>query len=272
MVPSCNYKGPGWGAYLCHEGINCAETLRSAASTTMGNVCTAFGYDQAPIDDDDWDRRVVIAPQGDHVATVIWLHGLGDTGQSWHRHVTTLGPLGGVKYIFPTAPTRRVTLNGGMQMPAWYDILGLRPQDREDEVGIQRAANMLAKLIQAEIARGVPPSKIAVVGFSQGAAVAMHTCYRLLTFPLACGVFLSGYLPMASSFHARSPNTPGLQCHGAKDTLVPLTFGKQSNELLHAHGIACDFVAYPALGHTVDTAELNRVHAFVTTHLQILSR
>ncbi|KDO25473.1 hypothetical protein SPRG_09416 [Saprolegnia parasitica CBS 223.65] len=214
----------------------------------MGNVCTAFGYDQAPTDDDEWDRRVVIAPQGDHVATVIWLHGLGDTGQSWHRHVTALGPLHGVKYIFPTAPTRRVTLNGGMQMPAWYDILGLRPQDREDEVGIQRAANMLAKLIQAEIARGIPPSKIAVVGFSQGAAVAMHTCYRLLTFPLACA------------------------CHGGKDTLVPLAFGKQSNQLLQAHGVACDFVAYPALGHTVDTTELHRVHSFVATHLQIVGR
>ncbi|OQR82589.1 acyl-protein thioesterase 1,2 [Achlya hypogyna] len=236
----------------------------------MGNVCQAFGYDLPVPDDNEWDRRLILHPQESHVATVIWLHGLGDTGNSWQRHVTELGPLSGVKYIFPTAPTRRVTLNGGMLMPAWYDIFGLAPQDREDEEGIQHAANVLAKIIQSEIAAGIPPTKIAVVGFSQGAAIAMHTVYRLLTFPIACGVFLSGYLPMASSFHARSPTTPGLQCHGEKDPLIPVVFGQKSNDILAANAISVKFATFPKLAHGVNSAELLQVHAFLASHLALL--
>ncbi|KAG9410750.1 acyl-protein thioesterase [Aphanomyces cochlioides] len=232
----------------------------------MGNLCGTLGSSM-PRDRPD-SEHLTIYPNEAHHATVIWLHGLGDSGHSWHKRVLDARPLPGVKFMFPTAPFRSVTIHGGMKMPAWFDIYGIRPEDAEDEVGIDKASQLLARLVAAEMASGIPPHQIVLVGFSQGGALAAHTCYRVLDQVLGGLILLGSYVPLASTFSIRvGSKTPALLCHGDRDLLVPLQYAKGSNEILLKHGVATDLKIYKGLGHCVSDAELVDVFYFLQTRL-----
>ena len=140
---------------------------------------------------------VVQKPSGQHSATVIILHGLGDTGHGWKAAASqiSLGPH--VKFVFPTAPTRPITLNMGMPMPGWFDISALSTIDKMmesmDHDGIRESVDYVKGLIDKEVAAGIPPERIAVGGFSQGGHVALKT---VLQYPkkLAACIGMSTWL------------------------------------------------------------------------------
>ncbi|ETW04813.1 hypothetical protein, variant [Aphanomyces invadans] len=232
----------------------------------MGNFCAPTLCNDLTIA--EW-QHATIAPSARHVATVIWLHGLGDSGLSWYKCVIEAKPLPHVKYIFPSAPFRSVTLNGGMAMPAWFDIYGLRPEDKEDEAGINRSSVFLAQIIAREIKQGISPNNIAVVGFSQGGALAAHTCFRTLTYQLGAVVLLSSYVPLATSFAPSNNNTPTLVCHGDRDMLIPAMYAHKSVELLKSHRVPTELKLYRGLAHASNTSEMADVCQFLARHLNV---
>ena len=151
---------------------------------------------------------VVVEPHSKHQSTIIWLHGLGDSGHGFAPIVPTLNlPQDlGIKFIFPHAPIQPVTINGGMKMRSWYDIKNMSFKDRVDLSGIQSSADLVKQLIDDEISAGIPSEKIILAGFSQGGVI---TYYLGLQYSqkLAGLMTLSAYLA--------NPNTIKDECHTA---------------------------------------------------------
>jgi phospholipase/carboxylesterase len=199
-------------------------------------------------------------------ASIIILHGLGADG---HDFVPVAGELdlaaaGDVRFVFPHAPTRPVTINGGMVMRAWYDILGLDFTRRgEDEPGLRASQREVEVLIAQERERGVPSERIVLAGFSQGCAMALLAGLR---HPerLAGIVGLSGYLPLAAQTagerSAANAATPVFLAHGRFDPVVPYPAGVATRDALKALGHAVEWHEYP-MQHAVcaeEIADLNR--------------
>ncbi|KAJ8943767.1 hypothetical protein NQ318_011979 [Aromia moschata] len=202
---------------------------------------------------------VVLAATAKHTATLIFLHGLGDTGQGW---ASAMGALRSphVKVICPTAPTMPVTLNAGFRMPSWFDLKTLDESGPEDEQGIKTATKQIHTLIENEVSAG---------GFSQGGALAL---YSALTFPqkLAGVVGLSCWIPLNSSFPAakKTPDTlPILQCHGDCDPVVPYKWGQMTASKLKTLLKDVEFKSYRGLMHTSSDEELRDVRQFIHKHL-----
>ncbi len=182
---------------------------------------------------------IEIGPRPDEPAdaSVIWLHGLGADGHDFEP-IPPLLKLPGVRFILPHSERRRVTINGGMKMRAWYDILSLDfGGPRESERDIRVSTQAIEALIERERERGVPSERIVLVGFSQGAAMALHVGLR---HPrrLAGVAALSGYLVLGESLaEERSPEntqTPLLMCHGTEDPVVPVWLGKAAYDQITA--------------------------------------
>jgi phospholipase/carboxylesterase len=202
---------------------------------------------------------------------LIVLHGLGADG---HDFVPICGELdlravGAVRYVFPTAPERPVTINGGYVMRAWYDILGTDLVRREDEAGLRASQRQIAALIDRERERGVAADRIVVAGFSQGCAMALMTALR---YPerLAGAVGLSGYLPLAATTAAeRSAANAGLPiflAHGRQDPVVVPARGTASRDALQALGYDVAWHDYP-MAHTVCMEEIQDLNAWLLKHL-----
>lgn len=209
-------------------------------------------------------RMYKVDAKSSHSATVIFLHGLGDTGQQWSVSLGNLG-LDHVKFLCPTAPSQPVTLNGGFQMPSWFDIRGLDPKTEEDGPGIERAADSLKSLVEAEIAAGVPPERIVVGGFSQGGATAI---YAALTMDTNIGgvTLLSTWLPLHKRFPGVAKSnltTPILQCHGKADTIVPIGWGKMTAAALGTINDKHSFKEYASMGHHSSDAEMRDFKTFL---------
>lgn len=155
-------------------------------------------------------------------AAVIWLHGLGADGNDFVPIIPELKLTDclGIRFVFPSAPSMPVTVNGGYVMPAWYDIIGRNLMDQEDTAGIQKSAAAIVELIEKEASRGIAYDKIMLAGFSQGCAMSLHIGLR---FPhkLAGIIALSGYLPLAMSAniekHSANSTTPIFMAHGTYD-------------------------------------------------------
>lgn len=202
---------------------------------------------------------------------VIWLHGLGADGHDFQPIVPQLvrpewPPL---RFVFPHAPVRPITLNNGLPMRAWYDIAGFDLSQRQDEAGIRASIGAVSALIAREVERGVPVSHIVLIGFSQGGAVALAAGLR---HPqrLAGIVALSSYLPIAeraaSERHAANAATPIFMAHGAFDPVVPQVLGERSRDQLRAWGFAVDWHSYP-MAHQVCPLEIEDLAAFMTAIL-----
>jgi phospholipase/carboxylesterase len=196
---------------------------------------------------------VEVSPPGPALRSVIWLHGLGADGHDFETVVPYLGlPEGhGVRFVFPHAPRRAVTINMGLIMPAWYDIRGARLQEDEDEVGIRESAERVATLLARENDRGVACRDIVLAGFSQGGALALHVALR---HPerLAGVLALSCYLPRAGALvgerSAANAGLPVFLAHGTEDPLVPYDCGLAARDRLAELGYDVEWRDY-RMGH-----------------------
>ncbi|KAG1668166.1 hypothetical protein FOA52_005158 [Chlamydomonas sp. UWO 241] len=220
-----------------------------------------------------YGKLVVIGPTagGTPTGTFIMLHGLGDTGDGWSDVAGQFSAaLPTVKFMFPTAPHRKITLNMGMRMNGWYDIKSLEDIDQsEDEAGLMESKRYVEELLAAEVAAGVPSAKIVVGGFSQGGAVAMLMMRSEVK--LAGVIGLSAYLPLRKSppvVSDANKATPLLMAHGEADVVVAFHFGKDSAAQMKGCGVETQFLAIPGMGHSACPTELQAVAKFLAAHLK----
>lgn len=214
---------------------------------------------------------VVLEPSQRATATVIWLHGLGADGNDFVPLIPELRlqePLA-VRFVFPHAGVRPVTVNNGIRMRAWYDIVGLQPAAPEDEQGIRESGRSVAGYVARERAAGIDSHRIAIAGFSQGGAIALHAGLRYPE-PLGGVLALSTYLPLRGKLaaEAAAPNAklPLLMCHGTRDSVVPILLGQQSRDLLRAAGYQVEWQEYP-MEHEVCMAEIHHIASWLQVWL-----
>ncbi len=199
-------------------------------------------------------------------AAVIWLHGLGADGRDFEPIVPELGLPASkpVRFIFPNAPQRPVTINMGMRMPAWYDILQLGGGP-EDEAGIRSSQVSIEKLISRETAKGIPHYRIVLAGFSQGGAIALQTALRQRE-RLAGVMALSTYLPLSKTLEkeraAMNNDLPIFMAHGSYDPMIPTARAQQSRDALLALGYPVEWREYP-MPHSVCPQEIADIAAFL---------
>jgi phospholipase/carboxylesterase len=204
-------------------------------------------------------------------ASVIWLHGLGADGHDFEPIVPELRLPASlqVRFIFPHAPVRPVTLNNGMRMRAWYDILRLGG-GAEDEAGIRESEARISGLVQSEIKRGINTPRIVLAGFSQGGAIALQTALRYSS-PLAGVLALSTYLPLAATLKAEmkeaNRKTPIFMAHGEYDDIIPLARAEQSAKALQDAGCKVEWHTYP-MPHSVCPEEIAHIAAFLRAAFQ----
>lgn len=207
--------------------------------------------------------------------TVIWLHGLGADGNDFVSMVPEIvaADWPSLRFVFPHAPRRPITINGGMPMRAWYDITGMEIAQRQDEVGIRKSIEQVEALISREVERGVPASNIILAGFSQGAAMSISTALR---HPqrLAGVIALSGYLPLErqleSERSAANADVPIFIGHGSLDPVVPQTLGMLCRDFLRSHGYNVDWHSY-AMAHQVCIEEIADLRAWMGERIRSLA-
>ncbi len=205
-------------------------------------------------------------------ACVLWMHGLGANGHDFEPIVPELGlPADAVRFVFPHAPAQPVTLNGGMSMPAWYDIYGLTAGTPQDEQGLDRAAGWIEALIEREAARGIPAERLVLAGFSQGGALALHTGLRFAS-GLAGIMGLSTYLPLrdhlAQAQVAANRGTPIFLAHGHQDPVLSIELGTASRDALEALGYAVEWHDYP-MAHQVCLEEIRDIGTWLRSVLNL---
>lgn len=192
---------------------------------------------------------------------VIWLHGLGASGHDFEPVVPQLGLSNdmAVRFIFPHAPNIPVTINGGMVMPAWYDILEMSLERKVDIAQIEQSAQKIHDLITREIEHGVAPENIVIAGFSQGGAVAYHVALGYPK-PLAGLMALSTYLATNDDleYSTANQNIPVLIEHGTHDPVVPVVLGQQAQQLLSAKGYNVEYNTYP-MAHQVCMPQIQNI-------------
>jgi len=217
--------------------------------------------------------ETVTVETGPHPAyTFIWMHGLGADGHDFEPLVPELvdRSMPALRFVFPHAPVRPVTINNGYAMRAWYDIIGIDRRSAEDFAGMKTSAAAITALIANENARGIATSHIVLAGFSQGGAMALHTGTRHPE-KLAGIVALSAYLPLARELDAaRSPanqSTPVFMAHGAQDPVVPYPLGDESRQLLVAAGYAVEWHSYP-MAHSLCEPEVRDLRQWIAAHLR----
>ena len=200
-------------------------------------------------------------------ASIIILHGLGADANDFVpvAQQLDLRAIGDVRWVFPNAPTRSVTINGGMRMRAWYDILSTDLVRREDETGLRESVVDVQALIDREIAQGIPASRIVLAGFSQGCAMTLLTGLRAPQ-RLAGLVGMSGYLPLAATTaaerHGANADVPIFLGHGRFDPVVPMARGVATRDLLIELGHPVEWHDYP-MQHSVSPEEIEHLNAWL---------
>ena len=198
---------------------------------------------------------------------VIWLHGLGADGHDFEPIVPQLvrPEWPALRFVFPHAPVRPISLNGGLPMRAWYDIAGFDLAQRQDEAGIRASIGAVEALIAREVQRGVPVANIVLIGFSQGGAIALAAGLRHAN-RLAAIIALSTYLPIAEvtagERHAANAATAIFMGHGAFDPVVPQYLGERSRDQLREWGYRVDWHSYP-MAHQVCPQEIADLADFI---------
>ena len=214
---------------------------------------------------------------GTPTATVIWLHGLGADGSDFEPIVPQLEiPKNlGLRFIFPHAPLRSITINGGMTMRAWYDVMSLDRDGTQDEEGIRQSTLMLESLIEREKKRGITSRRIIIAGFSQGGAIALHTALR---YPKKLGglLALSTYLPLESTLNSeviendksQPRDLPIFLAHGQYDPVIPFDAGKLSRLKLEEMQYSVLWNEYP-MDHSVCQNEIKDIGVWISKNLII---
>lgn len=205
-------------------------------------------------------------------AAVVWLHGLGADGHDFEPIVPQLAWPGApdIRYVFPHAPVRPVTINGGMPMRAWYDILSLTSARGNDRDGIVHSVNAVAGLVRREIEKGIPPDRVLLAGFSQGGAIALQLALR---YPesLAGVIALSSYLlfedKLAEQQHPANAALPAFVGHGSDDPVVPFTLGQEAARKLEELGHPVEWHSYPMV-HAVCPEEIGHLAAWMRIRLE----
>ncbi|XP_010688068.2 uncharacterized protein LOC104902093 isoform X1 [Beta vulgaris subsp. vulgaris] len=257
-------------------------TSMSFSGTSAGSVPLIGG--NAARKAFEFGRTYVVRPKGKHQATVVWLHGLGDNGGSWSQILETLS-LPNIKWICPTAPSRPISLFGGFPSTAWFDVQDLSEDAPDDQEGLDATAAHVVNLLSTE----PTDIKLAVGGFSMGAAVALHTAICHVSgkyandkeFPvkLSAVLGLSGWLPCAKSLSNklaaneatnRAASIPILLCHGKVDDVVQYKFGEKSSRVLNSSGFGdVTFKSYAGLGHYTHPEEIQDICSWLKTKLNL---
>jgi phospholipase/carboxylesterase len=214
---------------------------------------------------------VVVEPGAPASAAVIWLHGLGADGHDFVPLVPELRlpPRLSVRFVFPHAPVRPVTLNGGMQMRAWYDLLGLDRSAAQDEPGINAASAIIDQLIEAQVAAGIARSHIVLAGFSQGGVMALHAGLRqreALAGILALSCYLALERQTGQALTPAGRVTPVFMCHGLHDQVLSCDMGAHSRDLLRALGVKVQWREY-SMAHAVCPEEIRDISAWLCERL-----
>jgi len=220
-------------------------------------------------------NAVYVEPENQADAAVILMHGLGADGHDFESMVPELGLSGlgraeqgraepgravapSIRWIFPHAPVRSVTVNGGYSMRAWYDIIAIDPNAPEDEAGICESAAAIGAFIHTEMEKGIPADRIVLAGFSQGGAMALYTALRQAE-SLAGLIAMSCYLPLPGKLASEESNAnrgiPIFMAHGTFDPVVPFAFGETARDLLRADGHAVEWHEYQ-MDHSVCQQEV----------------
>lgn len=220
---------------------------------------------------DETDFEVTLSPRVPASATVILMHGLGADGHDFVPVVRELGLPDAlpVRFVFPHAPLRPVTVNNGYVMRAWYDIKSFTPAGRADLAGTVESSDRIASYVDLERERGVPASRIVLAGFSQGGAMAL---YAGLRYPsrLAGILAMSCYLPFAEKLAAERTTAndavPILLCHGRHDPVVPMAMGIEARDALQSNGYRPEWREYP-IDHSVSADEIADVGRWLRQRL-----
>jgi len=196
--------------------------------------------------------------------SVIWLHGLGADGNDFVPVVELLN-LPNYRFILPHAQYQKVTLNNGHEMRAWYDLHGLTPDSKQDEVDIRASQRHIEALIEKEHERGIPNHHIILAGFSQGGAIALHTALRYKD-KLGGVLALSTYLPLKNLLSAeksiKNQQTPIFMAHGSHDDVISIATCKGALSLLQAEQYQVEFHEYP-IAHSVSIDEIDEIRSFL---------
>ncbi|XP_070555979.1 acyl-protein thioesterase 1-like [Ptychodera flava] len=211
---------------------------------------------------------VVIPAATKHTATVIFLHGLGDTGHGWAAALAAI-KAPHIKYVCPTADVIPVSLNAGFRMPSWFDIASLSFDGEEDEAGIKAASEKLQSMVESEEKQGIASNRVIIGGFSQGGAVALYSALTM-SKPLAGVVGLSTWLPLHKQFPEAlkgNKETPILQCHGTADPMVKLPFGEMTSQTLSKMNSKVTFKTYKGMAHGSCDEEMRDVQIFINKNL-----
>ena len=210
---------------------------------------------------------IIIETDDQPNAAIIWLHGLGADGNDFVPIIDQLQLPShlSVRFIFPHAPIRPITINQGYPMPGWYDISSMSIVEQEDETGIKESSAILRQLCEDQQAQGIETGRIIVAGFSQGGAIALHCGFR---YPgqLAGIMALSTYLPLPDQLDDEiseyAPEIPVFMAHGRQDDVVAYEYGKQSMELLESNNIEVQWHEYD-MGHAVCMEEIQHIRQWL---------
>jgi phospholipase/carboxylesterase len=208
-------------------------------------------------------------PEQKAKACVIWMHGLGADASDMAGLASELSLNGlPVRHVFIDAPTRPVTLNNGLVMRAWYDIVGLTLTDREDEVGIAQSEKIIRQIVDDQLKDGFSSDQIFLAGFSQGGAMALYTALQMES-PLAGVIVLSGYLPLASKSQTTMPqNTPVFIAGGQYDPIVLPMWTALAVEWLKQSGYKAVSLHTYLMEHTICMDELNDLSIWLTNQVR----
>ncbi|KAI8344102.1 Phospholipase/carboxylesterase/thioesterase [Chlamydoabsidia padenii] len=216
---------------------------------------------------------VVIGAKAKHTATVVFLHGLGDSGHGW----TFLGDelssiLPHIKWVMPNAPIRPITLNNGYHMPGWFDSISTDKMNtkEQDQKGMLASVSSVNQLIEQEVDDGIPTDRIIVGGFSQGGVISLltglTTKYKLAGI-IGCSCWLTMADQIKSISSEANKKTPILMCHGEQDTIVSLKLGEDSVNKLGNHGYDVTFKKYAGLAHSANPQEIQDLAIYIKNRL-----
>ncbi|GAB5381432.1 MAG: carboxylesterase [Aliiglaciecola sp.] len=210
---------------------------------------------------------VEVNPDKPHDAVVIWLHGLGDSGNGFAPIVPELNlPKSlAIRFVFPHAPVRPVTINNGMPMRAWYDIKSLDFNQRADVEGVLESAEQVSALVDAEIAKGVPSERILLAGFSQGGVIALHLGTRFpqkLAGIMALSTYMSQPESLTEQAHSANKQTEIFCAHGQQDEVVPMFLGHAAFKTLEQNGYPVQWHEYN-MQHNVCLQEIEQISTWI---------